>query len=354
MKILIVGEGLGGLSLSLLLKRSGHSIEIVEQRGEKKVGGFIVLLWPNGLRLLRLLRIRIPGYPVYSFEEFYPTGKSRGRYYISPRIRRYGLPTVVIRQDLHDALLKKTNGITVRRSSVVRSLRQDNRGITVKLSNDEVGRYDYVIGADGVNSSIRKFAFPKAALKSTSWNGWWLWVNMILPGKNFLNAWSNEKFFAIFPTRMRNRWCVYAGARAKYMTKRNVDLKSYFQDFSGIVPRILKKLPPDHEIFSGPQSQITLPRWHRGRIILMGDAAHAVSPSTGIGASLAFEDAALLAQAFRSKNPDQGIRKYETVMKRRSRSMQKNFNTPKLLKHFETFIPEGCRLVNQAWRDLSQ
>ena len=79
-------------------------------------------------------------------------------------------------------------------------------------------------------------------------------------------------------------------------------LKARFSDFGWLVPDILQSLHDPKEVFSDDIDQVSLETWYRGRVVLLGDAAHAVSPTAALGGSMALEDAHVLAEELRQVN----------------------------------------------------
>jgi 2-polyprenyl-6-methoxyphenol hydroxylase-like FAD-dependent oxidoreductase len=176
---------------------------------------------------------------------------------------------------------------------------QSDRRVEVKLSDGSIGAYDLVVGADGITSSVRALALGMTPLQSAGHVGWRSLVSIRPRGLQHLQFFLGDGcFFGLCPVgdgtygfghindpRIRDE--VHGRLRR---------LRAQFAAFGGVVPEYLAALERDEQIHCSTIQWIDQERWHAGRVVLIGDAAHASSPVLGQGGCLAMEDAIVLAE----------------------------------------------------------
>lgn len=215
--------------------------------------------------------------------------------------------------------------------TTIKSLKQTKTGVTVTFSNGKKETFDIVVGADGINSQVRNYVQPKAKKDytgSTFW-GFWAPTNVKRP-KYITNYLGNGKFLGVFPSKHKKHltllFCIPAKARSFRESKTNAQfLQEKFSDMGGIIPSILSHLPknPD-KILHRDDYETHIDKWHKGRIVLLGDAVHALSPIAGMGASMAMEDAHVLGEELvRDNDVEKAFERYVTRRKPRVQTLAK-------------------------------
>ena len=251
------------------------------------------------------------------------------------------------RADLHAVLLSACAGVEFRLGCTARVLADatDAGGrITVAIdpvsgSAPSVERdYDLVVGADGVHSSTRAWVIGEDA-KSFRYAGYTCWRSVVsMPGSQLVEArtsfefWGRGKRFGFIPLpgeRLYFYSCINAREAAPEFEQ--LDLGSFvrlFEDLPDAVQRITRAVETAEDLHHDDLGDVSLPRWSRGGVLLIGDAAHATTPNMGQGAALAIEDAsvlsAMLAEAHRSGTRLPGcLAPFETRRRSRVERLQK-------------------------------
>jgi FAD-dependent urate hydroxylase len=302
-RILIVGGGPAGLALARALRLAGFAPEVIERAGGWDVAGTGIYLPANGVRALRALGLEgaVGGHafqiPRQRFLDH------RGRLLVE--VDLHGLwgdvgPCVALhRADLHAVL---RDGVPVRMGRTVRSLERLDGPVRVTFDDGGGGDYDLVVGADGIRSSIRRLAVDDQAPAPVGQYGW-RFVTACPPQ---VGTWTvylgRDAAFLTIPIGRGLVYCyadVTAGTAAAPAGDPVGRLRERFAGFADPVPRLLGQLDDRVQVHSGPIEQVAEERWGRGAVVLVGDAAHGMSPNMAQGAALAFEDALVLAASLR-------------------------------------------------------
>lgn len=308
-KVLIVGGGVGGMSLGICLARQELGVELIDLDPDWRAVGAGLSL--NGASLRAFDRVGVLG----EMRKYGDVHAGLKLHDISGK--PVAIPTAptsggglagesggILRPVLHKILADATraSGIAVELGITVSSLTQDEGGVDVKFSNGRSGRYDLVVGADGLRSVIRDLIFPDAPKPHFTGQGCWRAVfprpadmhtsEMFIDPhhKAGLNPVSRDEMYMFFmETVPENTWM--PPARWPEM------LKERLAPFGGRVAAMREKLSATSQVNYRPLEMLLLPPpWYRGRVILIGDAAHATTPHCAYGAGLAVEDAVVLAE----------------------------------------------------------
>ncbi len=302
MRIAIVGAGLAGLAAGAALHRAGHDVHVFEQADGLRASGLAINLWSNATSLLPAFGIpadRVPGEPFSRM-----VWRAAGREVSSTELPARGLPHVnVQRAELLSALAA--------------ALPADAISFGTRCSDVAAlaSGHDLVVVADGANSALRA-AVTRAPRKQWTWTVWQATVTVELPevpkgaGASVLRAGT------------------FAG-----IWRLSGDLVTWFTEQPDRKPgdgrRLLEDLKRDQDPVLSRVAQATSePDWfewhardrwpgrslHRGNVVLVGDAAHAMLPTLGQGACQCLEDAAVLAAALAAEDTlDQALHRYEAA-----------------------------------------
>ena len=304
MKILIAGGGVAGLTLCGLLERRGFSPVVVERAAGFGRVGYVIVVWPSGSRILKGLglyeRLRDAGRCFTSYNISNSAGEAINRYSIDPVVEKYGPIISVYRPDLIDVLKDAVSPGSIRMDARVVSIAQDEDGVEAVFGDGTRETYDLVVGCDGIRSAVRRAAFGNVVPAYSGMSGWGFWVSPDICGTDGIaEYWGRGRFLGIWPTR--GRLAVFTSVRVAPGARDRVDervesIRRNFGGFGGVVPDILRGLGDPGDIYYDEYSDLRMKRWSKGRVALVGDAAHAVLPSAGAGASMAMESAAVLAE----------------------------------------------------------
>ncbi len=194
------------------------------------------------------------------------------------------------RNQLHQILLKKVQNIEFGISA--ETIKDADNGKEVEFSNGTVEKFDLVIAADGINSALRPLLNPGKSIFDTGLSVWNVHVKDYFP--TIIEIWNKRLITAFYPLPEGTSVSFFVKkpfTSIKESGSRKEDIKHFFKDCTHPeIGRVLEKC--DEGIFFGSVRNVITPRWYRDRILLIGDAAHGVSPLSGMGANLAMADAA--------------------------------------------------------------
>jgi 2-polyprenyl-6-methoxyphenol hydroxylase-like FAD-dependent oxidoreductase len=304
LQILIVGAGIAGLSLGRALLSRGFSVEIVERATAWPVSGAGLYLPGNGVRAIAALGLADVLMARAARISHQRILDHRGRLLSEIDLERVwghvGPCLGISRADLHRILLDGAREVPIRLSSTVIGVTQTAENVSVRFVDGRTGLYDVVIGADGINSSIRRLVFGDIHPRHVGQISWRFmarhrydvtaWTAMLARGRTFL----------MIPAGLDGLYC-YADLTTNGTERHGRDeLRTLFRDFGDPVPRLLARLDDRDAVHVGPIEEVDLDRVVDRRVVLVGDAAHATSPNMAQGASMALEDALILADALAS------------------------------------------------------
>lgn len=313
---LIVGGGISGLCLAIALRDRGVAVDIAELKTEWTVYGVGIIQQSNVVRAMADLGI-VDKYlaAAFPFEQpclYAPDGSLIARL---PGLRLagpdYPANLGVSRLALHNVLTEEAQarGAQVTLGRTVETLRQDEDGVDVVFNDGASGRYDIVVGADGVFSRIRKLIFGDRY--TPRYTGQAVWRH------NFPRPKEMDHLCA-FPTPEGNAGLCPLSEDTMYMFVTSAEpgnphyrreelpavMRSRMRQYGGIIGKLRETIADPDEIVYRPMEVVFVAEpWHKGRVVLIGDAAHATTPHLAQGAGLAIEDAVVLADEL-DRKPD--------------------------------------------------
>src|SRR5579875_1331251 len=311
MKVLVVGGGIGGLSATLALRRASIDVEVVERNPDWSVYGVGIIQPGNALRALHELGLAqacvAAGHRILGTRTFLADGETQVAAVDFPPLVE-GLPPAngLPRPRLHEILTGavRESGARITLGATVQRLDQDAEGVEVELSDGTRGRYDLLVGADGLYSQIRGEVFGADLLPRDTGQICWR-VNLPrLDGLEHLQLYLGPHGSAGFvplgedlmymltietPAADWRGEIERRGAAALYRER--------LAPFAGPIARMRELVTDDDAIVVRPIENILVDApWHRGRVVLVGDSAHGMTPHTGQGAAQAIEDGIVLAE----------------------------------------------------------
>ncbi len=308
-KALIVGGGIGGLTAGIAMRRRAIPVEIIERDPDWTVYGVGIIQQMNVIRAMDDIDV-LDAYlsRAYGFDRTTlfagPAGRKEAEF-DAPRLAgpQYPSNAGIRRTDLQKVLADKAAevGAHVRLGITVDKMNDDGEGVDVHFSDGSTGRYDIVIGADGVFSQTRGMILPDAP--KPRYTGQWVWrYNLPRP--------QDVEGIHIFAGPC-NAGLVPISADLVYMFLLSEEPEDFVLPAQGSAaamrqrgarmapPQIAEKLDQitdDASVVARPLEVIFLDGdWHRGRVVLLGDAVHAATPHLAQGAGMAIEDALVLA-----------------------------------------------------------
>ena len=306
-RILIVGGGIAGLALGRALRAQGFDPEIIERAAAWPASGTGLYLPGNGVRALGALGLADEVLARAVRMSHQRILDHTGRRLAEIALERFWSPVGpcvgIVRGELHRILLEGSAGVRMRLGTSVTALSQDHDEVNVIFSDGSTGTYDLVVGADGIHSSIRQLVFGSDVpgyLGQVSWR-------FLVDHPGAITTWTvmlgPRRAFLMMPVGPNRLYCYadLAATAAVDPTERDPGrLRALFADFAEPVPSLLRALESFDSIHFSPIEEIVCETPVRGRVVLLGDAAHAMSPNMAEGASLALEDALVLARMLKT------------------------------------------------------
>ncbi|MEV6037130.1 FAD-dependent monooxygenase [Nonomuraea sp. NPDC052116] len=325
----VVGGGIGGLAAAIALHRIGWRVTVLERAVEFGEIGAGLALWPNATRALAALGLADRVRAIAGVETVGGVRDRAGRWLSrtdnADVARRHGWPLLMVhRAELVRVLVAALPADLPRSGSEVQAVRPDGEGVVVGHRGGQV-RADLVVGADGIRSRVRRQGWPEARAPRYAGCTAWRAVTGPLGGWGAEGAvfWGRgERFgFAALPG---GRFYCFAAARAPEGGEEDAyaGLVRRFGGWPDPVPELLAAVPEDaalrHDVYAMPP----LATYVRGRVALLGDAAHAMDPALGQGAGTALEDAVTLAACLRSdRDVGVALARYDRVRRPRTQAI---------------------------------
>jgi FAD-dependent urate hydroxylase len=302
-RILIVGGGLAGLALARALRQAGFAPELIEREAAWDVAGTGMYLPANGVRALRALALdqavaaRAAEIPHQRLLDH------RGRRLASIDLGQLwgalGPCLALPRAELHKVL---RDGMLVRLGRSVRSLDHLDGPVGVTFDDGNGGEFDLVVGADGLRSTVRRLAVDQRPPIPVGQHSWRFLATCPPQSTTWTVMFGRGSSFLTVPVGGGLVYC-YADVTTDAADEPNGDpvgrLRECFAGFAAPVPALLEQLDDLARVHVAPIEQVAEECWGRGAVVLVGDAAHGMSPNMAEGASLAFEDVLVLAAQLR-------------------------------------------------------
>ena len=307
-RILIAGGGIAGLTAAAALHQRGFDAELIERNQDWKAVGAGIAVQPNGMRVLRKLGIGGAVVQAGAIVRHWLFRDQQGGLLCDTDLEALwgdvGPFIGVERAKLQGALLSGAAAVPRRLATSITALRQEGECVAVGFSDGTTGAYDLVIGADGISSTVRQLAIG-TALPVYSGQMAWRSLAPILPGQpTSVQFWLGDGcFFGLCPVGEGQTYGFgnVTGQRIHDTIRGRLQrLRERFAGFGDLVRDYLTALECDEQIHCGAIEWLELDRWHAGRVVLIGDAAHASSPMMGQGGCMAMEDALVLAEILHS------------------------------------------------------
>ncbi len=330
MRILIVGGGIAGLALAALLRQRGaDAVDVVEKATHYGGVGYVLGLWPAGGNVMKSLNLFEQMRERSIVVSHYVAQDDRGRTILDAELTaldsRIDDARLIDRAQLLDAI-RDGAGIDVRFGTSLDALHQGVDGVDVYFSDGTSERYDCVVGADGVHSKVRDLAFGRIPLHYSGMSGWAFWTQPD-GGPAMREFYGDGKMITIIASK--DALCAFAIVAAPPGTSARIntinEVRALYASFPSAVLQTFDRSEQTQQLWRDDFSDLRLKRWWNGRVALVGDAAAAMLPTAGVGASMAIESAAVLAQELcyaDSRNVTQAFTRYETRRRKRVDGIQ--------------------------------
>ncbi len=356
-RVAVVGGGIGGLTLALSLRARGIVADVYEQASEFREVGAAVALSANGTRVLRDLGVgdRLDACSAVPSELIYRNWRDAHRiqaFEAGPAYeKRYGAPYYgVHRADLQQILVAACDPERVHVDRrVVEITETADRVVRLEFADGDEATADVVVGADGVHSTVRSHVFDGDTSRYSGTSGFrgLIPVEQLpnLPDPGAIQFWMGPGGHLLHYPIGNGELINFLAVRHEPATwpgpgwVRSAPSEEIAAAFEGWHPAVVEMVTATsiHQrwaLFAQEPSN----RWYRGRIVLLGDAVHAMLPHHGQGANQSIEDAATLATCLaEQEDPSVALRRYARLRRARTRQIQRSSWLASDLLH----LPDG-------------
>lgn len=321
-RILVAGGGIGGLTAAIALAQRGHEVEVLERAPELRAVGAGLTVQINAMRAFARIgleeRVAEAGQVMRRGHVLHSDGAVISEIDLGALAEELGAPSVGIhRAELQRVLVEALGSVPLRLGHEVRRFDQDERGVTVTLADGSRREADVLVGADGIHSAIRAQLHGDAApdyAGYTCWRG--VCANRgVVPPDETSETWGAGRRFGLVPIGGGLLyWFAVADAPegGQDGPEPKAELLARFEGWHPACVRAIRATAPDALFRMDIADRPTVHPWGEGRVTLLGDAAHAMTPNLGQGACMAIEDAVVLASAFGEEaDPAAALRLYE-------------------------------------------
>ena len=336
MRILIIGAGIAGMTLAALLERQGLHPTVLERAPGTAHAGYMLGLYRLGSRVLHGLglyeRFQAESVECSQYIACDDRGEDISQWSMAPISGPYGPLLCCTRPQLVDILRSGLKEVQIRFGETVTAIdasADDKVGVTFQDGSQE--SYDLLVAADGMHSAVRKQVFGEQPRFDSGWGGWVWWApEEVCPPETFMEFWGAGRFLGLYPTRKGVGVFAGGSTEADFPAKegRQQRISKRFAEMGARVDQVLASLPGDQEeLFFWHLQDVRASHWIHHRVVLLGDAATGFLPTAGIGASMAMESAAVLADELSRTNAtylDQALSLYVKRRKHRVESIQED------------------------------
>jgi len=302
MRIIIIGAGIGGLSAGIALKQRGSEVEIYEQAVQLKEAGAGISLWANALHVLRELNVydalELIGLKDVVSGIRRPDGRLLVRISLEDLKKIADEPILIVhRAELHATLRRTFGEQNICLNSHCSGFNETSEKVTAAFSNGSHVTGDCLIGADGIHSRIRAGLHGDRPQRYAGYTAWRAVIPFDSNKLSVGETWGAGRRFGQVPlTKERVYWFAVhnekQGSAGEEGEKKR--LLHLFSGWHSPIEELIRSTPEEdilrNDIFDRP----VLRHWGRGRVTLLGDAAHPMTPNMGQGACQALEDGLVL------------------------------------------------------------
>ncbi|MCP2169878.1 FAD-dependent monooxygenase [Goodfellowiella coeruleoviolacea] len=348
-KAIVVGGGVGGLAAAVALHRQGWRIEVLERAPAFTEVGAGLALQPNALRALDALglgaavRERALTDPPLGIRD--QTGRWLIRNDLAGLRRRYGQWALIHRADLLDLLLAALPAEALRPGVEVRQVGAD--GTVVHTQGTATA--DLVVAADGLHSVTRRSLWPQAPGPRYAGYVTWRFIAPPRPVEGSVESWGRGERFGYAPLPDGRVYCYVMANAPRGAGGGLAELRRRFAGWHNPIPALLDAVaaehagpgqhPDEHAVLRHDTHELPdLDSYVSGRVALLGDAAHAMTPNLGQGAGQALEDAVVLGKAVASADVTAALAAYDRSRRPRTQRVVRRSHQLGVLAHQESAV----------------
>lgn len=308
-KVLVVGGGIGGLCTAIALRRKGIEVDLIELKAEWTVYGVGIIQQSNVVREMAQLGV-LDGYldAAFAFEDV-TINTTDGQQLVRIPGQRLAGPEYpanvgISRLALHQVLSETAVelGASVRLGLSVETLTEEGEGVDVLFTDGSPGRYDLVVGADGLYSKVRSLLFGDKYQPRFTGQSVWRYNFPRSAEIDHLASYQGPAGNAGLVPLADNLMYMYVTSHEPGNPRMDMDslaaeMRKRLSGFGGLIGELREQISDSSQVVYKPLEVVFVSEpWYRGRVMLIGDAAHAATPHLGQGAGMAIEDAVVLGE----------------------------------------------------------
>jgi 2-polyprenyl-6-methoxyphenol hydroxylase-like FAD-dependent oxidoreductase len=306
--VLIIGGGIGGLSLARELTLRGLQVTVLEKAPRIAPVGAGIIMNPNAMGVLErnglAQALRANAWPYLARDTCDRHGRLLARRDYRPLYDagKLAVGALVHRAHLHDVLFSGVPTRVVRFSSSFKKMTSSG----VETESGETFHADVVVGADGIHSPVRRQLFGEVAPRYMGYRSHRMVVDNVAGVDDFVELLGRGQRIGLVPIAPGRIyiWTTFNSPPAPAPELRSADeFRAMFRQFTD--PRVVKlfaQIRSPAEIITTDVEELSQEPWVKGRVALLGDSVHAMTPNIGQGAGMAMEDAAVLAEELASSS----------------------------------------------------
>jgi 2-polyprenyl-6-methoxyphenol hydroxylase-like FAD-dependent oxidoreductase len=360
-RVLIIGGGIGGVTTALALARKGIDAQIYEATPELKPVGKGIWVPANALQVLQRLGLSEPvaraGWRLERIQLRTIKGLLQD-YDLQKAQERFGHTNISIRRaDLLRVLAEPLPKDVLHLGKRFTGFQQDTGGVTARFDDGTEVRGEVLVGADGIRSLVREQLFPGVPLRYSGQTCYRGVGDMELPAdltRTCWEVWGGDYRFGFSAIGQRQAyWFAPVTAPANSpMPEGSLSawLSRQYAHFPGPIPDILRNTPDSEIIRTDLHDFAPISSWWQGRVVLIGDAAHAMTPNLGQGGAQAIEDGYALAEKLASAaRPEEAFEQFQMLRMPKVRWIVKTAWRFGRMAHLRNRFLQGLRNFVLRW-----
>jgi salicylate hydroxylase len=349
LRVAVIGAGIGGLAAACALRTRGFEVAVYERAPSLGEVGAGLQLGPNAVKVLRALALetalrQLAFEPTNIVSLAWDDAHLRFREPLKAiATTKFGAPYLMVhRADLHRLLCEKFPADAIHLDAPCIQVASMKGGAAATFADGSAVEADVIVGADGINSAVRENLFGVQPARYTQQMAWRCIVPIacvptevgpgraVAVGRDEYVGWIGPEGHVIcYPIRSGELYNIFAGHVSEEWVEESWVVPSSVAEllaaYRGWNEALLAMLGNVEQCFKwGIRDRDPLPHWTRGRITLLGDAAHPMMPTLAQGAAMALEDAYAVARnlARHGADPERGLKAYESERLPRARAVQ--------------------------------
>jgi 2-polyprenyl-6-methoxyphenol hydroxylase-like FAD-dependent oxidoreductase len=340
------------------LRRRGVEPDVIERAPAWAPIGAGIVLSANAMRALRAIgradAVAERGAPIARAAILDARGRTLSEVDFGEITRRYGGGVALHRAALHEALLAGCDARRVRLDTTLTAIDALVHEVRVRFSDGSTAGYDLVVGADGIRSSVRALAFGPNPPRYAGYTCWRAVVKCPAGFDRQVEMWGRGRRFGLVPIGDGLLY-LFSTLNALPGTPDPAEgrverFRANFAGFGFRVPEVLAQLAHPDELLKNDLEEVVQWPWVRGRVVLVGDAAHASTPNMGQGAAMALEDAVVLDDELAKRPLREALPAW--VERRRGRALFIQTQSRRIGRMGQLQHPVACALRDLAVRAL--